>query len=80
MANGDDEDLIPRQEYEFSITTVEQGKITLKLLDRINVDDVFLHLVNQEIYGIITKTTVEQNVKTLFKDFLLQERFTAGQN
>lgn len=70
---------IPRQEFEFSLTTVESGKVTLKMLDRINVDDVFLHLVNQELFGILTRTTVEQDVNTLFKDFLLKERFTAGQ-
>lgn len=70
----------PRQELEFSITTVEDGKITLKIFDRINVDDIYMHLVNQEVFGILTRTPIEQYVDPLFKDFLLKERFTAGQN
>ena len=71
---------VPRQEFEFSLTTIESGKVTLKMFDRINVDDIYMHLVNQEIYGILTRTTVKQDVDPLFKDFLLKERFTAGQN
>jgi len=78
MANGDEP--IPRQSFEFSLTTVESGKITLKMFDRIGVDDIFLHLVNQELFGILTRTSVEQDVDPLFKDFILKERFTAGQN
>jgi hypothetical protein len=77
MANGDPD---PRQEFEFSLTTQERGKITVKIFDRITVDDVFLHLINQEIYMIVTKKDIDSEVNQLFKDFLLKERFTAGQN
>ena len=75
-----DEDIPPRQEFEFSLTTQERGKITIKMFDRINVDDVFLHLVNQEIYMIVTRKKIDAGVNQLFKDFLLKEKFTAGQN
>lgn len=75
-----DEDIPPRQELEFSLTTVEQGKITVKMFDRINVDDVFLHLVNQEVFKVVVKQDIKPTVNSLFKDFLLKERFTAGQN
>jgi hypothetical protein len=73
-------DVPPRQEVEFSLTTVEQGKITVVLLDRINVDDVFLHLVNQETYRVLAKKDVDPAVNQLFKDYLLKEQFTAAQN
>lgn len=75
-----EEDPTPRQEFEFSLTTVEEGKIILKMFDRINVDDIFLHLVNQELFGILTRENIEPEVNPLFKDFLLKEQFTAGQN
>ena len=73
-------DIPPRQKTEFSLTTVERGKINVVLLDRINVDDVFLHLVNQETYQILAKKSIEPEVNQLFKDYLLKEQFTAGQN
>lgn len=75
-----EEETPPRQELEFSLTTIERGKITIKLIDRINVDDVFLHLLNQEVFKIIVKKDIDPTVNQLFKDFLLKERFTAGQN
>lgn len=75
-----DEESPPRQEFEFSLTTQERGKITVKMFDRITVDDIFLHLINQEIYMIVTRKDINSEVNQLFKDFLLKERFTAGQN
>jgi hypothetical protein len=80
MANDDDTDPTPRQEFDFSLTTVERGKITVKLLDRINIDDVYLHMVNREVFRIITGVDTGDDINPLFKDFLLRERFTAGQN
>jgi len=77
MANGDPS---PRQEFEFSFQTEQEGKLTVKVLDRITVDDVFLHMVRKEVFSIISGETIEDDVNTLFKDFLLKERFTAGQN
>jgi len=77
---ADEEDIPPRQELEFSLTTVERGKIVVQLYDRINVDDVFLHLVNQETYRVLAKKDVDPSVNQLFKDYLLKERFTAAQN
>lgn len=80
MANGDPEDPTPRQEFEFTYNTIQRGKITVKMIDRINVDDVFLHLINQELFHIVTNEPIDDDVNQLFKDFLLKERFTVGQN
>jgi hypothetical protein len=77
---ADENEIPPRQELEFSLTTVERGKITVKMFDRINVDDVFLHLINQETYRVLSKSDVDPTVNKLFKDYLLKEQFTAGQN
>jgi len=77
---ADENDIPPRQVLDFSLTTVERGKISVRIMDRISVDDVFLHLVNQETYRILAKRDVDPAVNPLFKDYLLKEQFTAGQN
>ena len=77
---ADEEDIPPRQDTEFTLTTVEKGKIIVQIYDRINVDDVFLHLVNQETYRVLARQDIEPEVNQLFKDYLLKERFTAAQN
>ena len=73
-------DPTPRQSFEFTLTTVERGKIVVTMVDRITVDDVFLHLINREVYRILTSDDPGEDVNYLFRDFLLKERFTAGQN
>lgn len=75
-----DEEVPPRQDLEFALTTVERGKIIVQIYDRVTVDDVFLHLVNQETYRVLAKKDIEPEVNQLFKDYLLKERFTAAQN
>lgn len=76
----EDEESPPRQEFEFSLRTTERGQIRFRLLDRINVDDVFLHLVDRELFRLRTGEDPGIDVDQRFKDFLLKERFTAGQN
>ena len=70
----------PRQELEFSLTTIEKGDIKIKMYDRITVDDVFLHLVHRELFRLITKETIDDEINPLFKDFLVKPGFTMGQN
>ena len=69
-----------RQSFEFSLTTADKGKLKVKLFDRITVDDVFIHLVNREIFRVTSGIDAGTDINQLFKDFLLKERFTAGQN
>lgn len=68
----------PRQEYEFALASTDKGQITITMMDRINVDDVFLHLVHREVYRLITGEDDGVEVSDLFKGFLMKERFTAG--
>lgn len=68
-----------RFEQEFTITSVERGATVVKIVDRITVDDVFLHLVNREIFKIKSGYDAGADVESRFKEFLLKERFTAGQ-
>lgn len=75
MANGEN----GRFERSFTISSQSRGKMIVKMVDRINVDDVFLHLVNRELYRLTTGKDTGSTVEPLFKEFLLKERFTAGQ-
>ena len=71
--------LVPRQEFEFTLTRYTRGKIRLKMMDRINVDDVFVHHVNRQVFRIITGDDPGDDVNPLFKQFLLKEQFIVGQ-
>jgi len=71
--------LVPRQEINFTVTKHTDGKIRLRLIDRINVDDVYLHHINRQIYRQITGDDPGDEVNPLFKQFLLKERFIVGQ-
>ena len=67
-----------RYETQFTVTTTEQGKIVLKVLDRINVDDVFVHLVNRELYRLVTGNDTGSDVPRNFKDVLVKTKYSAG--
>ena len=68
-----------RFDQKITLTTSERGRVTVRMVDRINVDDVFLHMVNREIYRVATGIDPGSDVDPLFKEFLLKERFTSGQ-
>jgi hypothetical protein len=67
----------PRQEYQFSLTTTERGRSSVKMVDRLTVDDIFTNLVEREIYSLVTRLEVPFDVNDNFRAFLLKERFTA---
>jgi hypothetical protein len=71
---------LARQEFSFSITSEDKGKMTYHLFDRITPDDVMLHLVKMEIARIIAGEDQGVDVPQNFKDFLIKLNFTAGQN
>ena len=71
--------LTPRQEFEFTLTAHAQGKVRVKMMDRINVDDVFLHHVNRQVFRILTGDDPGDDVNPLFKQFLIKEQFVVGQ-
>jgi len=49
------------------------------MVDRINVDDIVLHLINRELYRIATGVDPGPDIEPLFKEFLLKERFATRQ-
>ena len=77
MANGDLD--TQRFDQKLTLTSAERGRLIIRMVDRINVDDVFLHLINRELFRLQTGADTGSEVEPLFKNFLLEERFTAGQ-
>jgi len=67
-----------RQEQVITITTAEDGKAKLRIIDRINVDDILLHLVRRETYRLTTGQDKGSDVNAQFKNFLLTDRFSRG--
>ena len=65
----------PAQKIEFTVTVQDKGKINVKAIDRISIDDVTLHLINQEVFRILTGRDVVVPVSRNFRDFLVRERF-----
>lgn len=66
----------PRQEFEFSISVQEEGRVYMRALDKINVDDIVLHLVRSEIHEVMTGDDLGNEVPREYKDFLIKERFS----
>ena len=67
-----------RQEQVITITTAEDGKAKLRIIDRINVDDILLHLIRRETYRLTTGQDKGSDVNSQFKNFLLTDRFSRG--
>ena len=68
-----------RYDQQVTLTTEERGKVTVRMIDRINVDDVFVHLIKRELYKVATGDDAGADVDPLFKEFLLKERYSSGQ-
>lgn len=69
----------PRQDIQFTVTGHKKGKIRVKILDRINVDDVYMHDVNKHVYRLLTGDEPGDDVNPLFKQALLKEQFVVGE-
>jgi hypothetical protein len=69
----------PRKEIEFTLTGHSKGKIRIKIKDRINVDDVFLHHVNRHVYRLLTGDDPGDDVNPIFKDALIKDQFVVGE-
>jgi hypothetical protein len=65
-----------RFDQQVVLNTVERGRLVVRMIDRINVDDVFMHLVSREIFRLSTGTDTGSDVPVLYKEFLLKERLS----
>ena len=64
-----------RQEIGFTYTSKETGKRNVKVIDRINIDDLYLHMIQKEIYRLLTGKDQGSEVSKDFTDFLLRENY-----
>jgi len=70
---------LARFEQKIALTVTDRGKVTIKMYDRINVDDVYTHLVNRELYRLATGEDTGSDISYRFIDFLIRDRFVGGQ-
>jgi hypothetical protein len=47
------------------------------MVDRINVNDIILHLIHRKLHELVTGTDNGVDVPRLFRDSLVKERFVA---
>lgn len=66
---------VPRQEVTVSFYDRKLGKRNMTIIDLPTIDDVFEHMVNKEIYKIITGLDQGNEISREFKDFLIRERY-----
>lgn len=64
-----------RQVAEFKYDTEEFGRRLVTIYDRITVDDVFVFMVDKEIFRIMTGVDEGDEVSREFRDFLVRERY-----
>lgn len=63
-----------RQETVLKLNTEAKGKHSVRIFDRITVDDIVLHLMRRELYSVVTDTPVDSSVPQKYKDALIKAR------
>ena len=61
-----------RNEYSYHVATEDFGKVKIHVIDRINVDDVFHHLVQRELWRLAGGEDPGIEVDREYKDFLIR--------
>ena len=62
----------------FMVNDEKRGKVRFKFMDRINVDDVILHLMEREVFRLVGGDDPGEDVNSTFKDFLVREKSLKG--
>jgi len=75
MSNGTNK--FPRQEFQFTTTAVDGRRLKFRMVDRINIDDIILHMMHRKLHELVTGADNGVDVPRLFRDSLVKERFTA---
>lgn len=64
-----------RNVSELQVDDVRRGLINVKIIDRINPDDVLLHLIERELFTLNGGSDPGTELNRDFTDFLVRERF-----
>jgi hypothetical protein len=65
----------PRQEFTTDLKDRKHGKVRIRVIDRISVDDVTLHLIRRELYRLSGGADPGDDVNPQFIDFLVREGY-----
>ncbi len=67
-------DMPTRSDISFSFKTQKERTFRVRVIDRINVDDVFTHLVKRELFRLAGGEDPGALVDRNMKNFLIKER------
>lgn len=66
---------IPRQEVEFEMRDQLHGRVNVRIIDRVNIDDVVVHFMHRELFRLVGGDDPDVDVNQTTKDFLIRENF-----
>lgn len=59
-----------RQEFNYTVQTQKFGRVKVRVMDRVTIDDVMLHLVRRELHRLSGGEDAGIEVPKNVKDFL----------
>lgn len=65
----------PREEVEFLISTEEFGKRNFRIVDKLSIDDIVIHLTKREIFRVLTGVDEGVEVPLEFQDPLILDDY-----
>lgn len=71
---------LPRADVELRYATKDKGMRVARIIDRIVVEDVVRHMIEKELYRLMTGVYEGDEVNREFKDFLVRERYSVRGN
>lgn len=64
-----------RQEVSVDMRDRVHGQVRVRVIDRISVDDVSLHLIKRELFRLAGGADPGDDINPLFIDFLIRESY-----
>lgn len=65
----------PRTRIAYNVNDPVRGTVTFEFYDRINIDDITLHMIRRELYRLAGGSDPGDDVNQISKDFLIRDNF-----
>jgi hypothetical protein len=66
-------DIPTRREVAFSVDIQDVGKRFVQVIDRISVDDIFVHMGQMEVFKVMTGYDAGDDVSANFIEFVVSD-------
>jgi hypothetical protein len=66
-------DIPTRREVAFSVDIQDVGKRFVQVIDRISVDDIFVHMGQMEVFKVMTGDDAGDDVSANFIEFVVSD-------